>query len=125
MPARTVVRHRWAEIPFESITPSITRKFITADRLTLAQFELKRGSIVPRHSHESEQITYMISGALKFTMDGQEVVVRAGEVLQIPSWLEHAAEALEDSVAFDVFSPVRQDWVDRTDHYFNQPPRAQ
>ena len=124
MPAHTVVHHRWDDVPFESVTPHIARKFITADRVTVARFELKHGGIVPRHSHESEQITYMISGALKFTMDGQEVVVRAGEVLQIPSWLEHAAEVLEDSVAIDVFSPVRQDWVDKTDHYFRSGDRS-
>jgi quercetin dioxygenase-like cupin family protein len=120
MPAQTVIRHRWSEIPLEAVTSHISRKFITGDRVTVARFELKRGAVVPRHSHESEQMTCMMSGALKFTMDGSEVVVRAGEVLQIPSGLEHAAEALEDSVAMDVFSPVRQDWVDRTDDYFRK-----
>ncbi len=120
MPSETVVRHRWADIPSEPINPSISRKFITAGRLTVAQFELKRGGIVPRHAHESEQVTCMLSGALKFTMDGHEVVVRAGEALQIPSWVEHAAEVLEDSIVIDVFSPVRQDWIDKTDHYFKR-----
>jgi quercetin dioxygenase-like cupin family protein len=118
MPAQTVIRHRWSEIPLEAVTPHVARRFITGDRITVAQFELKRGGIVPRHSHESEQITCMISGTLKFTMDGQEVIVRGGEALQIPSGLAHAAEVLEDCVAIDVFSPVRQDWVDKTDHYF-------
>ena len=120
MSVHAAIRHRWSEIPFEPVTPHIARRFITAERVTIAQFELKRGGIVPRHSHESEQVTCMISGALKFTMDGQEVVVRAGEALQIPSWVEHEAEVLEDAVAIDVFSPVRQDWVDRTDDYFRK-----
>ena len=120
MSAQTVIHHRWSEIPLEAVTPHIARRFITADRMTVAQFELKRGGIVPRHSHQSEQITCMISGMLKFTMSGHEVIIRAGEVLQIPSGLEHAAEVLEDCVAIDVFSPVRQDWVDKTDHYFRK-----
>lgn len=62
----------------------------------------------------------MVSGALKFIMDRTELVVRAGEVLQISSWGEHAAEALEDSVAMDVFSPIRRDWIDKTDDYFRK-----
>jgi unsaturated pyranuronate lyase len=116
----SVTLHRWNDITEEQINPLIARRFITAERLTLARFELKRGSVVPQHAHENEQVSYIVSGALKFIVDGGDVVVRAGEVLQIPPNVPHAAEAIEDTLAIDVFTPVRQDWVDRTDTYFQR-----
>jgi quercetin dioxygenase-like cupin family protein len=86
----------------------------------VTQIFMKQGCFVPTHSHESEQITYVIKGALKFRLAGTEVVVHAGEVLVIPSWLEHSAEALEETVEMDVFSPIRQDWIDKTDAYLRR-----
>ena len=114
----TAVHHRWSDIPAEQLNPSTLRKYITADRVTIAQFELTRGGVVPRHSHENEQISHVLSGKLKFTINGQPIVVSAGEMLQIPSWIEHEVDVLEDTVVVDVFSPVRQDWIDKTDDYF-------
>ena len=114
----SVVHHRWSDTPAEQINPSISRQFICGERVTIARFELTRGGVVPRHSHENEQVSYIVSGALKFVFDDHEVVVRGGEVLQIPSSVPHAAEVVEDCVAIDVFSPVRQDWIDKTDTYF-------
>ena len=121
MPTATAVHHRWSDVPSERLTASIARKFITADRMTVARFELTRGGVVPRHSHESEQLTCVMSGSLTFKFDGQQIIVRQGEVLQIPAWAEHEVEVTEDAVAIDVFSPVRQDWVDKTDDYFQKP----
>ena len=119
MPA-AAVHHRWDNLPSEQITGSIARKYITGDRVTVAHFELKRGGVVPRHSHESEQVSVVMSGVLRFVMDGRDVVVRAGEALQIPAWLEHEVDVLEDAFVIDVFSPVRQDWIDKTDDYFRR-----
>jgi unsaturated pyranuronate lyase len=119
MPVNATV-HRWNDIPSEPITGSIARQYITGDRVTVARFELKRGGIVPRHSHESEQVSMVLNGALRFIIDGNDIVVRTGEVLQLPSWLEHEVHALEDSFVIDVFSPVRQDWIDKTDDYFRR-----
>ena len=116
----SVVHHRWADLEPEAVASGIRRQFITGDRVTVARFELKRGGVVPRHAHEAEQMTCLLSGALKFIAGGREVVVRAGDVLQIPSWLEHEVEVLEDASVMDVFSPVRQDWVDKTDDYFRR-----
>ena len=116
----TVKHHRWDDITEEQINPLIARRFITADRLTLARFELKRGSVVPQHAHENEQVSYIVSGALKFVMDDREIVVRGGELIQIAPNVPHAAEVVEDCVAIDVFSPVRQDWIDKTDTYFKR-----
>jgi unsaturated pyranuronate lyase len=122
MPITTsaVVHHRWSEVPQEQINDSILRQFISADRVTIARFELKHGGVVPRHAHENEQVSYIVSGALKFVFDDREIVVRGGELIQIPPNVPHAAEVVEDCVAIDVFSPVRQDWIDRTDTYFQR-----
>jgi unsaturated pyranuronate lyase len=120
MPATTVVRHRWTDIPNESITPFINRRFITADRVTVAQFELKQGGVVPRHGHEQEQMTCVLRGRLKFVMGGQELLAGPGEVVQIPGSVEHEVHVLEDASVIDVFSPIRQDWIDKTDDYFRK-----
>jgi quercetin dioxygenase-like cupin family protein len=119
----TVAFHRWNDMPKEKVTDMIDRRVVVGDRMMLAHVYLAKGSIVPRHSHENEQLTYILEGALRFWIgeDGaQELVVRAGEVLVIPSNVPHKAEALEDTLDVDVFSPPRQDWLDGTDHYFRQ-----
>jgi quercetin dioxygenase-like cupin family protein len=114
----TAVHSRWSDIPSEQLNSATARKYLTGDRVTVARFELKRGGIVPRHSHENEQVSCVLSGALKFKLNGQEILVGEGEVLRIPGWLEHEVEVIEDAVVIDVFSPVRQDWIDKTDDYF-------
>jgi quercetin dioxygenase-like cupin family protein len=107
----TVQLHRWDEIALEKITEMISQKIVAGEREMLAQIYLKRGALVPMHSHESEQMTYILQGALKVLVGGEEITVREGEVLHIPSWTPHQAEALEDTFELDVFSPVRHDWI--------------
>ena len=124
MATDTAVRFfRWEDMPKERVTDMLDRRLITGDRMMLAHVYLKKGCIVPTHSHENEQITYILEGALRFWIgeDGaQEVVVRAGEVLTIPSNVVHKAEALEDTLDVDIFSPPRQDWLNHTDSYFHK-----
>jgi quercetin dioxygenase-like cupin family protein len=99
------------------------RRLITGERMMLAQVYLKKGCVVPKHSHENEQLTYILEGALRFWIgeDGkEEIVVNAGEVLHIPSNIPHQAEALKDTLDVDVFSPPRWDWLNHTDTYFHQ-----
>ena len=120
MSTPTVRLHRWDEIALEKVTEMISRKIVTGEREMLAQVYLKKGALVPMHSHESEQMTYVLQGALKFLINGEEITVREGEVLHIPSWVEHQAEALDDTFELDVFSPIRQDWLDHTDTYFHE-----
>jgi quercetin dioxygenase-like cupin family protein len=108
----TVRVHRWDEIALDKITEMISQKIIAGEREMLAQIYLKRGALVPMHAHESEQMTYILQGALKCLVGGEEVLVREGEVLHIPSGTPHQAEALEDTFELDVFSPVREDWVE-------------
>jgi quercetin dioxygenase-like cupin family protein len=119
----TSVRHfRWDDMPKEVVTDTISRRLITGDDMMLAHVYLDKGAIVPKHSHHNEQLTYIIEGALHFWIgeDGaEECVVRAGEVLHIPSNVYHKAEALEDTLDVDIFSPPREDWLNGTDSYFH------
>ncbi len=105
------------------MTSQLSRRLITGDRMMLAQVYLEAGTVVPQHSHENEQLTWIVEGALRFWIGadgGQELVVRAGEVLHIPSNVPHKAEALERTLDVDIFSPPRQDWLDGTDTYFHR-----
>jgi quercetin dioxygenase-like cupin family protein len=111
---------RWSDIAGEQMNDAIARQYVTGDRITIARLEMTRGGVVGEHAHENEQISYVITGALKFRMEGREIVVRAGELLQIPPHVPHAVEVIEDSVTIDVFSPIRQDWIDKTDSYFRR-----
>ena len=123
MATKSVRLFRWDDIPLESVTEHIDRKVITGDRMMIAHVLLQKGAVVPRHSHENEQITYILNGALHFWIgedESEEVVLNAGEVLHIPSNVPHKAQALEDTLDVDVFSPPRQDWLDGTDTYFHQ-----
>jgi quercetin dioxygenase-like cupin family protein len=124
MPSQPAARHlRWNDIHKETVTDQLSRRLVTGDRMMLAQVYLDKGCIVPQHSHENEQITWIVEGALKFWLGEngeEEVVVRAGEVLHIPSHLPHKAEALEDTLDVDIFDPPRQDWLDKTDAYLRK-----
>jgi quercetin dioxygenase-like cupin family protein len=119
-----IVRHfTWDTMPKERVTDAISRRLITGDGMMLAHVYLKKDALVPQHSHHNEQLTYILEGALKFwigTDRAQEVIVRAGEVLHIPSNVPHEALALEDTLDVDIFNPPRQDWLDGTDSYFRQ-----
>lgn len=115
--------YRWDSMKKERVSDMLERRLITGDRMMLAHVYLKKGCIVPKHSHENEQLTYILEGALKFKIgeDGaEEIVVSAGEVLLIPSNVPHMAEALEETLDVDVFSPPRQDWLDKKDDYLRR-----
>ncbi len=111
-PAGSVIG--WDELDLEKVTELISRKLIAGHRQMLVQVYLKRGALVPLHSHESEQMTYVLDGMLKVRVDGAEVVVRDGEVVRIPSGVPHQTEALADTFELDLFSPVRSEWLSET-----------
>jgi quercetin dioxygenase-like cupin family protein len=115
MGSKSVQLHRWDEIALEKVTEMLSRKMVTGEREMLVQIYVKRGCLVPMHSHESEQMVYVLQGALKFLVGGEEITVREGEVLHIPSNIEHQAEALEDTFELDFFSPIRHDWLGADD----------
>ena len=114
----------WESVPLEIMSEMISRKIVTGDKAMVAQVFLKKDAVVPEHHHDSEQITYILEGALKFEIEGKEIVVRKGEVLSIPSNVPHRAVALEDTVDLDVFSPIRTDWLTRNDAYLRRGERA-
>ena len=107
----------WSSVAIEDLKPLLQRHFIVGQDIMLARVLLKKGCIVPLHSHHNEQITYILEGALKFWIDGKQIVVHAGEVLTIPPHMPHKAEALVDTVDLDVFHPPREDWINKTDQY--------
>jgi quercetin dioxygenase-like cupin family protein len=115
------VQHvRLTDMPAEHLNPLLERQFVAGEKSMLARLILRKGCIVPLHSHENEQITYILEGALKFSLQGKEIIVRAGEILVIPSNVPHSAEALEDTVDLDVFCPPRADWISGTDAYLRK-----
>lgn len=111
---------RWKDVEVEALNPLLGRQMVTGQSLMLARVFLKKGVVVPEHSHENEQLTYILEGALKFWIDGKEIVVGAGEVLCIPPHMPHKAEAVEDTLDLDVFYPPRQDWLNKQDAYLRQ-----
>src|ERR1035437_6408529 len=113
----------WEAIPLEPMSDIISRKIFTGEKAMVAQVFFKKDAVVPLHQHESEQITYILEGALKFELQGREVVVHKGEVLHIPSNVPHRAVALEDTVDLDIFSPIREDWLTKNDAYLRRGER--
>ncbi len=111
---------RWSEVENEQLKPDLARQLVVGNELMLARVLLKKGCIVPEHSHVNEQLTYILEGGLRFWIDGKVIDVMAGEVLCIPSHMPHKAEALEDTVDLDVFYPPRQDWLNKSDSYLRE-----
>ncbi|MGC1907913.1 MAG: cupin domain-containing protein [Candidatus Acidiferrum sp.] len=107
----------WNQVEREKLNPLIDREMVVGDQVMLARVLMKKGAHVPLHHHHNEQVTYILEGALKFALDGKEIVVRAGEVLCIPPNMPHEAWALEETIDLDVFNPPRQDWLNKTDDY--------
>jgi|TARA_B110000438_G_C15502889_1_gene516483 quercetin dioxygenase-like cupin family protein len=118
------VRHiPWESIPIEELNPLLSRRLITGEKGMLAHVYLKKGAVVPLHSHENEQFTYILEGALKFLIGedkSEEIIVRVGEVLHLPSNVPHEAEAIEDTLDLDIFVPPRADWLSGSDAYLRE-----
>jgi len=112
--------YTWDEMAAEKMSDTISRKYVTGEKAMVAQIILKKGAVVPEHRHVSEQITYILDGSMVFEIEGREVVVGKGQVLRIPSNVPHSARALEDTLDLDVFSPIRQDWIDKDDSYLRK-----
>ncbi len=115
----------WSSVELEDLNPLLKRQFVVGQSVMISRVLLKKGCVVPLHSHHNEQVTYILEGALKFVLKDQEITVRAGEVLCIPPNLPHEAVAMEDTVDLDIFTPPREDWIAKTDAYLRggQPPK--
>lgn len=111
---------KWSDIPEDNLIGGIKRKIVTGDKVMLGKLYFPKGSKVPSHAHESEQVSNVFSGMLKFLIEGKEIIVKSGEILVIPSKIEHSAEALEETEGIDAFSPIRTDWLDGSDAYLRE-----
>ncbi len=115
------VKHvRWDEVPVENVNPLFDRQLVVGDQVMVARILLKKGCVIPMHSHFNEQITHVQSGSMRFTIAGKDITVRPGEFLCIPPNVPHMAVVLEDTVDVDIFTPPRQDWIDKTDQYLRR-----
>ena len=120
--SRAELKHmNWDSVELEQLNPLLQRQFIVGRNIMIARVLLKKGCIVPTHRHVNEQVTYILEGALKFVIDGREIVLHAGEVLTIPSNMPHSAEAIVDTVDLDIFNPPRADWINKEDRYLRGP----
>ena len=123
MSDQSATLYNWEKVPLERLNNKISRKLVTSDRMMIAHVYIEKDGTVPKHSHHNEQITYVLEGALKFLLgenQDEEIIVRAGEVLVIPSNLPHSALALEDTLDVDIFNPPREDWLDGSDAYLRE-----
>jgi quercetin dioxygenase-like cupin family protein len=120
-------QYNWTEVPREELNEKTIRQVIHTERMSIARLLLKKGAIVGMHQHENEQVTMMKAGALRFVFGGSEagheIIVRAGDVLRIPPNVPHMVEALEESMATDLFAPRREDWIRGDDAYLRNPGR--
>ena len=110
----------WAGVKKEVLNDHISRRVITGERAMVAEITIIKGGLVPLHHHESEQVSYCLEGKLKLEVEGREFILNAGDVLVIPSNIPHSALALEDFRGLDIFSPIRQDWLNGTDTYLRK-----
>lgn len=112
--------YEWNRIEKEQLNPSFARQVIHGETMTVARVYLNKGCLVPEHSHLNEQISMLEQGTLRFVIGGVERILKAGQVLRIPPHVPHSAEALEDAIAVDLFSPIREDWIRGDDAYLRK-----
>jgi len=115
-----MIHHDWKNIPAEQLNPKTTRKAVHTENMTIARLELQKGAVVPEHHHVNEQVATVEKGALKFFIEGREVILREGESLAIPANVPHAVEAIEDTAVLDIFAPRRDDWIAGDDAYLRR-----
>ncbi len=115
-----VEKVKWDSVKKEKMSDAISRQMIYGEKAMVAKIFLKKGAVVPAHRHESEQLTWIMSGALELTVAGEKIVLKENELLKIPSMVEHAAVALEDTYDVDIFSPIRSDWISGNDAYLRK-----
>jgi quercetin dioxygenase-like cupin family protein len=119
--AQDEVKHvRWEEIPRETLNPLFDRQLVVGNQIMVARIIMKKDCVVPTHSHHNEQVSHIQTGSMRFTIEGRDITVRAGEFLCIPPHVPHSAVALEDMIGIDIFTPPREDWINKTDQYLRR-----
>ena len=97
-------------IPSKDMIPGFQAKMIHTEAMTISYWEVKKGSVLPEHHHQHEQVSQVMEGEFKFTINGKTHVARPGIVAIIPSHAIHSGIALTDCKIMDIFSPVREDY---------------
>jgi quercetin dioxygenase-like cupin family protein len=115
-----MIHFDWSQIPQEQVNPHFSRKYVNGEKIMVAQLFLLKGCIVPEHSHDSEQLSMLVTGRLKFRLDDEERILTTNQMVLIPSNKVHSVEALEDTLVYDIFSPIRRDWLEKTDSYLRK-----
>jgi quercetin dioxygenase-like cupin family protein len=108
---------KWDEIPFERVNAQFSRKIAWDGKIMIARTDVERGYVVPPHSHDNEQVTFVFSGKWRFKLEGKTVDVGPNEMIFIPANVVHTVEAVETLVAYDIFTPPREDWIKGEDAY--------
>jgi quercetin dioxygenase-like cupin family protein len=119
-PLSALEKSSWKTMEIEQLNDKLSRQMISGENATISQLLLKKGAVVPHHSHMNEQYSWIITGALKFVFDDREILVGEGEILLIPANVAHSAVALEDTVDVDIFAPRREDWIRKEDSYLRK-----
>ena len=113
----------WDEIPLETVNPSMKRRIVTGEKMTVARIYFEDGFVVPMHSHENEQITQVIRGRMHFVFGedrSREMDLGPGDVVVIPAHLPHEATMIGEVEEMDMWSPRREDWLDGSDDYLRK-----
>ena len=113
----------WNEIPLETVNPSMKRRIVTGEKMTVARIYFEDGFVVPMHSHENEQITQVIRGRMHFVFGedrSREMELGPGDVVVIPAHLPHEATMIGEVEEMDMWSPRREDWLDGSDDYLRK-----
>ena len=109
-------KHRdWSTIPVEQIGDGIERQMIWGEHLMVCRLRLAPRVVTAVHSHPHEQITLLERGRVVFTIESQTRIASAGDVLHFPANVRHGATMLDEEVVlFDIFTPVREDFLPNT-----------
>jgi len=110
----------WDDIELETVNPSMQRRIVTGERMTIARVYFQDGFLVPMHSHHNEQITQVIKGTMRFVFGADRTEIREfgpGDVVVIPAHVPHEALCIGDVEEIDMWSPRRDDWLDGSDDY--------
>jgi len=103
--------YTWHTIPLERLDDNIARRMIVGQNEMLVRWEFKKGALAARHTHPHEQVVMMVSGRLRLAVGDDETIMGPHDMVLIPPHVSHEAEALEDTVVIDIFSPPREDFL--------------
>lgn len=103
--------YKWDTVAVEQLSDNIKRRMIVGTKEMLVRWEFNKGALAARHSHPHEQIVLMVHGRLRLIVGDVETILERDDIVVIPPDTPHEAQALEDTVVIDIFSPPREDFL--------------